>query len=107
MLSPTNDLLNLAVSASDGAIGNVKDLYFDDETWAIRHLVVETGSWLSSRKVLISPIAAAGSDGHRHLHAEPKAGAARENAVCRFERRKVLRGAKRGGLRTDRSKGTS
>lgn len=62
MLRPTNDLLNLAISASDGAIGDVKDLYFDDEAWAIRYLVVETGSWLSSRKVLISPIAAARPD---------------------------------------------
>lgn len=62
MLRPTNDLLNLAISADDGVIGEVKDLYFDDEAWAIRYLVVETGSWLFSRKVLISPIAAARPD---------------------------------------------
>lgn len=62
MLRPTNDLLNLAISASDGVIGDVKDLYFDDEAWAIRYLVVETGSWLFSRKVLISPISAARPD---------------------------------------------
>lgn len=62
MLHPTNDLLNLTISASDGAIGDVKDLYFDDEAWAIRYLVVETGSWLFSRKVLISPIAAGKPD---------------------------------------------
>ncbi|PKO33635.1 MAG: hypothetical protein CVU34_11810 [Betaproteobacteria bacterium HGW-Betaproteobacteria-7] len=35
MLRPTNDLLNLASSAKDGAIGDVKDLYFDDEAWAL------------------------------------------------------------------------
>jgi hypothetical protein len=40
----------------------VKDLYFDDEAWAIRYLVVETGSWLFSREVLISPIAAGKPD---------------------------------------------
>jgi hypothetical protein len=33
----------------------VKDLYFDDEAWVIRYLVVDTGTWLESRKVLISP----------------------------------------------------
>lgn len=33
-----------------------------DEAWAIRYLVVATGSWLSSRKVLISPIAAGKPD---------------------------------------------
>jgi hypothetical protein len=35
----------------------VKDVYFDDEAWVIRYLVVDTGTSLSSRKVLISPIA--------------------------------------------------
>ncbi len=35
----------------------VEDFYFDDVAWVIRYLVVETGSWLSSREVLISPIA--------------------------------------------------
>jgi hypothetical protein len=35
----------------------VEQLYFDDETWAIRYLVVNTGSWLAGRRVLISPIA--------------------------------------------------
>ena len=35
----------------------MKDFYFDDLAWVVRYLVVETGSWLSSRKVLISPIA--------------------------------------------------
>jgi len=40
----------------------VKDFHFDDEAWAIRYLVVDAGSWLSSRKVLISPIAAGKPD---------------------------------------------
>jgi len=57
MLRQSKDLLDFAIAATDGAIGDVKDLYFDDEAWAIRYLVVDTGSWLSSRKVLISPIA--------------------------------------------------
>ena len=36
---------------------SVKDFYFDDEAWVIRYLVVDTGAWLSGRKVLISPVA--------------------------------------------------
>lgn len=64
MLRPSKDLLDLAIAASDGAtdgaIGDVRDLYFDDQAWTVRYLVVETGSWLSSRKVLVSPAAAAG-----------------------------------------------
>jgi sporulation protein YlmC with PRC-barrel domain len=41
--------------ATDGEIGEVKEFYFNDETWAISYLIVETGNWLNSRKVLISP----------------------------------------------------
>lgn len=62
MLRQSKDLLDLAIGATDGAIGDVKDLYFDDEAWVIRYLVVDAGSWLSSRKVLISPIAAGKPD---------------------------------------------
>jgi hypothetical protein len=32
-------------------------LYFDDETWTVRYLVVDTGGWLTGRQVLISPVA--------------------------------------------------
>lgn len=32
----------------------MNDFYFDDETWTIRYMVVDTGKWLSGRKVLIS-----------------------------------------------------
>ena len=36
--------------------------YFDDETWAIRYLTVETGGWLGGRQVLISPISVVHTD---------------------------------------------
>jgi hypothetical protein len=51
------DLQDYAILATDGNIGHVKDFFFDDAAWVIRYLVVDTGSWLSSRKVLISPVA--------------------------------------------------
>ena len=57
MLRNVKDLRGYAIRATDGVIGKVDDLYFDDEDWGVRYLIVETGSWLSSRKVLISPIA--------------------------------------------------
>jgi sporulation protein YlmC with PRC-barrel domain len=41
--------------ARDGAIGSVEDVYFDDERWGVRYLVVDTGDWLPGRRVLISP----------------------------------------------------
>lgn len=55
MLRNLRILNKSAVNAIDGEIGNVEDVYFDDVAWAIRYLVVDTGTWLTSRKVLISP----------------------------------------------------
>jgi sporulation protein YlmC with PRC-barrel domain len=57
MLRSVQELHGYAIRATDGIIGHVKDIYFDDQKWVVRYFVVETGSWLSSRKVLISPIA--------------------------------------------------
>src|SRR5665213_1460101 len=57
MLRSIKDLEGWAVGATDGTIGHVKDFYFDDRAWIVRYLVVDAGGWLSSRKVLISPIA--------------------------------------------------
>ena len=63
MLRNVNDLYGFSVGASDGVIGEVRDCYFDDQAWAIRFFLVETGPWLGGRKVLISPIAIHGLDG--------------------------------------------
>ncbi len=43
------------LGASDGEIGHVKDFYFDDQRWAIRYVVADTGSWIAGRLVLLSP----------------------------------------------------
>jgi sporulation protein YlmC with PRC-barrel domain len=56
-------LLNLSsirgydIAASDGTIGSVSDVLFDDTSWMIRWLVVDTGDWLSGRRVLLPPSA--------------------------------------------------
>ncbi len=57
MLDRVHHLDKSTVTASDGAIGHVKDVYFDDVRWTIRYLVVDAGHWLSRREVLISPYA--------------------------------------------------
>jgi sporulation protein YlmC with PRC-barrel domain len=49
------DLKGDALRARDGDVGSVRDVYFDDERWAVRYLVVDTGAWLPGKKVLISP----------------------------------------------------
>jgi hypothetical protein len=55
--SMKKDLRGFTVGATDGDIGKVEDFYFDDTSFTVRHLVVDTGGWLGGRKVLISPIA--------------------------------------------------
>ncbi len=61
MLQGLTHLINWNLDAKDGEIGKVEDFYFDDQTWAVRYLVVRTGGWLSGRKVLISPTVVIGN----------------------------------------------
>jgi hypothetical protein len=46
----------------DGELGKAKGFYFDDRHWAVRYLVAETGTWLSERRVLLSPYALLAAD---------------------------------------------
>jgi hypothetical protein len=55
MLQNIKELYGDKLAASDGAIGHVKDFYFDDKNWVIRYLVADTGTWLTGRLVLLSP----------------------------------------------------
>lgn len=57
MMNSISHLKGATISATDGDIGHVKEVYFDDHAWAIRYLVVDTGTWLSGREVLVSPYA--------------------------------------------------
>jgi|GEM_PF-577357 len=57
MLKSLSHIVGAAVTATDGEIGRVKSALFDEQSWAIRFLVVQTGTWLSGREVLISPYA--------------------------------------------------
>lgn len=69
MLRSVRDLEAYAVGATDGETGHVKDFYFDDRAWVVRYLVVDAGTWLSSRQVLISPISIGRPDpAERSLH---------------------------------------
>lgn len=62
MLRSLNNLLGSVILAKDGELGKVHDFLFDDRAWTVRYLVVETGSWLSSRQVLVSPASAGPPD---------------------------------------------
>jgi len=60
MLRSIKKLYGKRLGASDGEIGHVKDFYFDDQNWAVRYVIVDTGAWLPGRQVLISPHAFGG-----------------------------------------------
>ena len=55
MLIKTNTLKGFKLRSKDGEIGKTKNFYFDDNYWAVRYLVADTGNWLFGNKVLISP----------------------------------------------------
>jgi sporulation protein YlmC with PRC-barrel domain len=52
-----NSLLSYNMQATEGLIGNVKEFYFEDNTWHIQYIIIKTGGWLFGREVLISPVA--------------------------------------------------
>jgi hypothetical protein len=60
MLQNAWALKGFSIQATDGKIGHVDDFYFDDITWAVRYVVVDTGNWLSGHEVLLSPVALSG-----------------------------------------------
>jgi hypothetical protein len=59
MLWNASAIQGYAVETSDGRLGVVSDFLFEDVGWIVRWLVVDTGNWLSSRKVLL-PLSALG-----------------------------------------------
>jgi uncharacterized protein YrrD len=54
MLLSVRDLESVTIGATDGDIGSVHDVDFDDQSWTVRYLAVDTGTWLPGRRVLIS-----------------------------------------------------
>lgn len=54
-LRSTHGVCGYHIQAEDGEIGHVEDFIIDDETWAIRYLVVDTQNWWPGKKVLVSP----------------------------------------------------
>eukprot|EP01037_Dinobryon_pediforme_P006012 gene6012-6084_t len=55
MMSVTSALKGLSICATDGKVGSVSDLLFDDRNWRLRWVVADTGNWLPGRLVLLHP----------------------------------------------------
>jgi len=54
-LRSAKEVAGYHVHGSDGQIGHIADFIVDDESWAIRYLVVDTSNWWLGKKVLVAP----------------------------------------------------
>ncbi len=54
-LRSVDEVRGYGIRATDDELGSVEDFLLDDQTWSLRYLVVDTGGWLSGRKVLVAP----------------------------------------------------
>ena len=59
MLHGVKALRGSAIAAQDERFGFVVDLYFDDRTWSLRYVVLDTGRPMPQRSVLLEPAAIA------------------------------------------------
>ncbi|MBD3257006.1 hypothetical protein GF377_01140 [candidate division GN15 bacterium] len=53
MLRSLKDLVGSSIGATDGELGKLSDLCFDDIGWIMRYAVVDTNKWLPGGKVLV------------------------------------------------------
>jgi hypothetical protein len=62
MLHSIRSVKKCSMFAADGDVGKLADAFFDDEHWVLRHLVVDTGNWLTRHEVLLSPLLISDAD---------------------------------------------
>lgn len=55
MYKSIKQLKHYELLTSDGKDCELEDLFFDENTWKTKYLVVKTGSWLMGRRVLVKP----------------------------------------------------
>lgn len=67
MLREVKKLHGATLRAYDGDLGSVDEVLFDDESWAVRYLAVNTGGWLNGRSVLLAPAALGILDWEKHI----------------------------------------
>lgn len=55
MLTTIKEMIGYTICGTDGKVGEINDIYFDDHSWIIRYIIADTGNWLTTKKVLLSP----------------------------------------------------
>jgi hypothetical protein len=53
MLWDASAINGYAIEATDGWLGAVSDLLFEDVGWVVRWLIIDPGNWAPGRKVLL------------------------------------------------------
>ncbi|MGA7124527.1 MAG: hypothetical protein WBY94_30775, partial [Polyangiaceae bacterium] len=54
-LRSAKEVTGYHIEGTDGSIGHVEDFMLDDESWAIRYMVIDTSNWWVGKSVLIAP----------------------------------------------------
>jgi hypothetical protein len=54
-LRSSKEVIGYGLQATDGALGHVDDFLVEDDTWAIRYIVVDTSNWWLGKRVLVPP----------------------------------------------------
>jgi uncharacterized protein YrrD len=67
MLRQFKGVLGDVLQATDGHIGHVEELLFDDAQWTIRYLIANTGNFFIGRRVLLAPIGFGELDWSAHV----------------------------------------
>ena len=60
MLHLARKINGATIRGLDDELGTLADFYFEESRWAVRYLIVDTGTWLNRRYVPISPMAVRG-----------------------------------------------
>ena len=55
MLRMISSLRGIDLHATDGHLGKVQDLFFEDRDWTVLYMSVDTAQWLPGRRVLVPP----------------------------------------------------
>lgn len=56
VLRTTHEATGYTIEATDGSIGHAEDFLFDDHSWQVCYLVIDTRNWWPGKKVLVSPL---------------------------------------------------
>jgi hypothetical protein len=55
VLRNTREVFGYAVRATDGELGTVSGFIVDDVCWQVRYAVIDTGTWMPGKRVLVAP----------------------------------------------------